>query len=149
MKEAIVRVCDEIKNLLLDKNKAYGNSALDPVRIFSKVDAVEQINVRIDDKLSRIARGTEYPGDDTELDLIGYLILKRVIKMETLGGYMITDYKKLVGQLQAITPMCNFEMPETLCTKMELCFRRHYTWMDKEITVLINLIPSTHASKAT
>lgn len=51
--------------------------------------AVEQINVRIDDKLSRLARGNEYPGDDTELDLIGYLILKRVV--QGLDEPQITD----------------------------------------------------------
>ena len=77
---AISAVCDEVKRVLLEKNRAYGNSALDPVRIFSKVDAVEQLNVRIDDKLSRIARGGEYAGDDTELDLLGYLVLKRVAR---------------------------------------------------------------------
>jgi len=80
MKTAIKEVCEEIQTFLLDKNRAYGNSAADPVRIFSRVDPLEQINVRIDDKLSRMARGNEYPGDDTELDLIGYLILKRTIK---------------------------------------------------------------------
>lgn len=80
MEKVISEICDEIKAFLLEKNKAYGNSAADPVRIFSKVDALEQINVRIDDKLSRLARGNEYPGDDTELDLVGYLILKRAIK---------------------------------------------------------------------
>lgn len=73
----ISEVCDEIKELLLAKNKAYGNSALDPVRIFSKASAIEQINVRIDDKLSRLVRGHAV-GEDVEFDLIGYLVLKRV-----------------------------------------------------------------------
>ncbi len=82
MRKAISETCDELKEFLLEKNRAYGNSAADPVRIFLKVDAIEQINVRIDDKLSRLARGNEYSGDDTELDLIGYLILKRAIKKE-------------------------------------------------------------------
>lgn len=80
MQYLISTICDEIKEMLLKKNEAYGNSASEPVRVFSKVDALEQINVRIDDKLSRIAKGTEYQGDDTELDLIGYLILKRCVK---------------------------------------------------------------------
>lgn len=83
MQEAIKEVCDELKEFLLKKNKAYGNSASEPMRIFSKVDSIEQINVRIDDKLSRIAKGNEFDGDDTELDLIGYLILKRSIKRRT------------------------------------------------------------------
>ena len=79
MQDKISRICDEIKDILIKKNEAYGNSASDPVRIFSKSDTIEQINVRIDDKLSRIARGSEYGTEDTELDLIGYLILKRVV----------------------------------------------------------------------
>lgn len=72
--------CKEIRNFLLAKNKAYGNSAAEPVRIFSKADPLEQINVRIDDKLSRLIRGTAYPGDDDELDLVGYLLLRRAVK---------------------------------------------------------------------
>lgn len=76
--EKIRAACDQIKKLLLEKNAAYGNSALDPVRVFSKCAADEQLRVRIDDKLSRIARGHEYPGDDTINDLIGYLILYKI-----------------------------------------------------------------------
>jgi hypothetical protein len=79
----IVETCDEIKDMLLSKNKAYGNSALDPVRVFSRCSAQEQILVRIDDKLSRIQRGSSL-GEDTVKDLIGYLVLLRVAeKMET------------------------------------------------------------------
>jgi hypothetical protein len=72
----ITRVTSEIRNLLIEKNRSYGNAAFDPVRIFSTSPVEEQFNVRIDDKLSRIARGDDY-GEDTELDLIGYLVLKR------------------------------------------------------------------------
>lgn len=90
----IEQVCDEIKQLLLQKNKAYGDSALNPMRVFSQVGPIEQINVRIDDKLSRIARGST-DNEDTELDLIGYLILKRVAKKphrdNPLGGYIPED----------------------------------------------------------
>jgi len=68
-------------NILLQKNKEYGDSAINPVRIFSSVDSIEQINVRIDDKLSRIKnKKSKVIKEDTELDLIGYLILKRVAK---------------------------------------------------------------------
>jgi hypothetical protein len=80
MQELITLECERIANFLLEKNKAYGNSAAEPIRIFSKADPLAQIDIRIDDKLSRIAKGAEFPGDDTELDLIGYLILKRVLK---------------------------------------------------------------------
>ena len=72
--------CDALKALLLAKNAAYGNSAIQPLRIFSRADSVEQIKVRLDDKLSRLARGTA-AGEDVELDLLGYLILLRVARM--------------------------------------------------------------------
>jgi hypothetical protein len=75
---AIVEQCDFIAELLLEKNRHYGDSALNPVRIFSRCGPVEQINVRIDDKLSRIATSEADDPEDAELDLIGYLILKRV-----------------------------------------------------------------------
>lgn len=76
----IVATCDDIKGMLLDKNRAYGNSALDPVRIFSKCDPSEQIKVRIDDKLSRLINQSDKNDDkeDTLKDLIGYLILLHI-----------------------------------------------------------------------
>lgn len=73
----IRRECDELCELLLQKNAAYGDSALQPVRIFSRADAAEQIRVRLDDKLSRLARGSD-AGEDVVLDLLGYLILLRI-----------------------------------------------------------------------
>lgn len=66
--------------MLLQKNRKYGNSAIDPVRVFSKADAIEQINVRIDDKLSRIQAAQSDEDEDVEKDLIGYLVLKRVAR---------------------------------------------------------------------
>lgn len=78
--DQIDRMVGEIRDMLIAKNRAYGDSALDPVRVFSKHNAIEQIYVRIDDKLSRVKRGHEYPGDDTILDLVGYLVLLLVAK---------------------------------------------------------------------
>jgi hypothetical protein len=75
----IANECDAIRSMLLKKNADYGNSALDPRRIFSKADPVEQIKVRIDDKLSRIASGNANLDDeDTVQDLMGYLVLLRI-----------------------------------------------------------------------
>jgi hypothetical protein len=76
--ELIELECRNLSALLIQKNTAYGNSFADPVRIFSRVSPEEGLNIRIDDKLSRIARG-QNAGEDAELDLIGYLILKRVL----------------------------------------------------------------------
>lgn len=76
----IAQVCDEIKEMLIAKNKSYGDSALNPVRIFSTSDSVEQLHVRIDDKLSRITRGGSFVGDNDLDDLIGYLILLKIAR---------------------------------------------------------------------
>lgn len=65
-----------VKNILMEKNKKYGNSALDPIRIFSRAGVVEQLKVRLDDKLSRVARGVDIEdNEDVVLDLIGYFVI--------------------------------------------------------------------------
>lgn len=69
------RITNKLATMLIDKNLAYGDSALNPVRIFSKADRMEQLYTRLDDKISRVQRGHEYPGDDTIQDIIGYCIL--------------------------------------------------------------------------
>jgi hypothetical protein len=74
--EAVEEVLTEVQDVLIEKNIRYGNSALEPIRVFSSADAIEQINVRIDDKLSRIK--TDSDNEDSELDLIGYLVLRRI-----------------------------------------------------------------------
>lgn len=74
--------------LLTGKNIKYGNSVFDPIRIFAKnASVIDLINNRIDDKLSRIARGGEFDdGENPEEDLIGYLILKRMwVRMERMS----------------------------------------------------------------
>ena len=73
-------VCDDIKELLINKNRKYGNSALKPCRVFSKSSAVEQLLVRIDDKLNRIMQGAGLLANDEDVvnDLIGYLILLKI-----------------------------------------------------------------------
>ena len=76
----IAKICDNIKELLLYKNERYGDSALSPCRIFSKSNAVEQILVRIDDKLNRIQKGLGLleTDEDVIMDLIGYLVLLKI-----------------------------------------------------------------------
>lgn len=73
-------ILDGVAELLLEKNRKYGNSALNPVRIFSRADPVEQLKVRIDDKLSRLRSGQVDDTEDVELDLLGYLVLLRVAR---------------------------------------------------------------------
>ena len=74
------KICNDIAEMLIEKNKSYGNSALEPINCFYKGDAGTSIKVRIDDKLSRIMRGNEFQGDDTIKDLLGYLVLLIISK---------------------------------------------------------------------
>jgi hypothetical protein len=70
---------DEIRDLLIAKNLKYGNSALEPLGVFSKLSAKEGLLVRIDDKLKRIKNGSlEKDDEDVVNDLIGYLVLLKI-----------------------------------------------------------------------
>ena len=79
-------VCDEIKDFLVAKNEQYGDSAVNPVRIFSKALPEEQLRVRIDDKISRLVRGNDSIESDDDIvdDLIGYFILWKVVQRRRL-----------------------------------------------------------------
>lgn len=73
------KVAKSVTDLLKEKNAAYGNSALNPANIFSKLDAVESLLVRMDDKIMRIKnRGITDQTEDTVNDLIGYLFLLKM-----------------------------------------------------------------------
>jgi hypothetical protein len=76
----IWEACHEIAQMLIEKNISYGNSALDPIRIFSTADSTEQLKVRIDDKLNRVKNNQGFAGDNDIDDLIGYLILLKIAK---------------------------------------------------------------------
>lgn len=69
-------ILSEMKEFLLGKNQKYGNSALEPIRAFSSAGMIEQLLVRIDDKISRVLQGGRDPNN--EKDLLGYLLMLRV-----------------------------------------------------------------------
>lgn len=77
--DKIVVVCDALKMFMLEKNRRYGNSALEPNQTFTKLSAGEQLNVRMDDKLNRI-KNSDVERMNDHVDLLGYLILKCVDK---------------------------------------------------------------------
>ena len=83
MTTKIANTCEDIKTLLLEKNAKYGNSAVEPINVFSKQDNAAAICARIDDKLSRIKNvGLNDATEDTVDDLIGYLILLKIARGE-------------------------------------------------------------------
>ncbi len=83
-KEDIIEVLKGVEEVLLEKNKRYGESATHPLGIFSKHVEVGRVAsngilVRLDDKLNRIKNGSELRKNDI-FDIIGYLILLCVVK---------------------------------------------------------------------
>ena len=82
--DVAVQYLDNVGRVLRAKNRKYGDSVSNPERIFSRSDRVEQVRVRIDDKLSRIRmRGPHAVDEDTLLDLIGYLALLAALERHT------------------------------------------------------------------
>ena len=77
--EEVHDVLQEIEDLLVAKNEKYGNSALEPIGVFSQLSAKSGLLVRIDDKLKRIKNGSlDNDDEDVVNDLIGYLVLLKI-----------------------------------------------------------------------
>lgn len=72
--DKITSLFDALKTLVLYKNEKYGNAALEPLGIFSKLNAKASILIRLDDKLRRVQNSDEIRTNDIS-DLIGYLVL--------------------------------------------------------------------------
>ena len=77
--EQVYRILSEITEMLIAKNEKYGNSALEPLGVFSQLSAKDGLLVRIDDKLKRIKNGSlDKDDEDVINDLIGYLVLLKI-----------------------------------------------------------------------
>lgn len=68
-----------VTQMVLDKNAAYGDSALRPLPVFSKhlnLSAADRLTIRMDDKINRLLRTDRAAlNEDALLDLVGYGIL--------------------------------------------------------------------------
>lgn len=67
------------KEFLKEKNRRYGDSALNPIQVFSNESAEEQIRARLDDKLRRIKNSDELRKNDVS-DCFGYIALLLISK---------------------------------------------------------------------
>lgn len=72
--EDIQKLFNNFKSFLIEKNHRYGDAALHPARIFSGIEATEQICNRLDDKLMRIRNSEELKKNDVA-DVFGYTAL--------------------------------------------------------------------------
>ena len=86
--EELDTLLTNFSRFLKTKNELYGNSALEPIGVFSEGNPNILLLVRIDDKLSRIKNSKDVRKNDV-VDLIGYLILFMLYK-----GW--TDFEELI-----------------------------------------------------
>ena len=85
-------VLEQIERMLIEKNRKYGNSALEPIGVFSKLSPKEGLLIRIDDKLKRIKNGSlDKDDEDVVNDLIGYLVLLKIHAKELPTINLKTD----------------------------------------------------------
>ena len=96
--QEVNQILAEITEMLIAKNQKYGNSAIEPLGIFSDLSPEEGLKVRIDDKLKRIKNGSLKKDDeDVVNDLIGYLVILKVMQKnqkEVLNRIMNDEGKK-------------------------------------------------------
>jgi len=94
--DLIKEVGTSVIDLLIEKNKAYGDSATNPSNIFSKGSAIDSLCARIDDKLMRIKnKGINDKTEDTVNDIIGYLILLKVAMINESNKKEENNYQEL------------------------------------------------------
>ncbi len=74
--QKIHEIMGAMKDLLLYKNQKYGDSAINPKKIFYKGDSTNSILIRLDDKIGRVMSNTEEkPRVNDIADIIGYCTL--------------------------------------------------------------------------
>ena len=77
--QKIKDILSGMTDLLLYKNKKYGDSAINPKKIFYKGDSTNSILIHLDDKIGRVMSNTEgKPRVNDVADIIGYCTLLRV-----------------------------------------------------------------------
>lgn len=90
LREKIEKTCDELKDLLIEKNQKYGNSFFKTADEYGKTVLV----LRIDDKLNRLKQlilhneTDDMQGEnvkDTLIDLAGYAVLAKLY-LDCRGG---------------------------------------------------------------
>jgi hypothetical protein len=103
--QLIIETVDEIKKMLLEKNRTYKCSIFNPERVFNQSSTIDDmIRLRLDDKIARLKSGLTLEKDgknimqsesmvDAERDLCGYIIL-HFVQMKFDKKYGVANAKK-------------------------------------------------------
>lgn len=108
--QEVYQVLSEITEMLIAKNQKYGNSAIEPLGIFSELTPEEGLKVRIDDKLKRIKNGSlDKDDEDVINDLIGYLVLLKILHKKDRPNEALKKAAEKKKQKELITKIMNEE----------------------------------------
>lgn len=108
--QEVYQVLSEITEMLIAKNQKYGNSAIEPLGIFSDLTPEEGLKVRIDDKLKRIKNGSlDKDDEDVINDLIGYLVLLKILHKKDQPNEALKKAAEKKKQKELITKIMNEE----------------------------------------
>lgn len=135
-----------LEELLISKNSQYDNAALEPIHVFSNLDALQTIKVRIDDKLKRLSGWfqnpenavtveTIYANEDTISDLIGYLFLLRAGARFSHGA-LGDDAESAQGETAVMSEAHALEIEKERLTHLALQVNKNTTYnieRDKQI----------------
>ena len=84
--QKIHEILGAMTDLLLYKNQKYGDSAINPKKIFYKGDSTNSILIRLDDKIGRVmSNPEEKPRVNDVADIIGYCTLLLISMGVTAG----------------------------------------------------------------
>lgn len=102
----IEEVCKELATFLVGKNTSYDGSVFKEIVYSGQViDPDQTLTVRIVDKIKRLqSSDSGFNGEDSELDLCGYLILRLALKKYNLivQPKDVSGIKILFGKNQTI-----------------------------------------------
>lgn len=72
------KITEGLNGLIQYKNKNYGDSAINPLKIFNKVESNNAIEIAIDNKISRIQNAESLRKNDiTDLVCYGILLMAK------------------------------------------------------------------------
>lgn len=112
-------ILNSVAKVLIEKNRKYGNAALEPIGLFYKGDNTTSIIIRIDDKISRVKNAEELRKNDM-FDLLGYGLLLSISQNYWNIPKYLEFYEKvyyIVDQIKEYITFENWNQEKTIFQK--------------------------------
>jgi|TARA_B100000809_G_scaffold6296_1_gene6391 hypothetical protein len=77
--DKLTQALKQVHAILMERHENHGDSVFAPVKLFSTISPRERLMVMLDTKLSRYQHGARELSEENLNDLIGYLILLKIM----------------------------------------------------------------------